>query len=195
MVSGIDPVVGPCNLPLFVDQKAHAIWPSRLWILAGTVCECDRAIAIAEQRKLEIIFLRECGVCLHAVEAGAEDLDVVFIIVVLMVAEPATLDRSPRGVRRGVKPQQYLPPAQIRQRYSAAVMRRQGKFGSPIARFEHLGALRSTVGCASQFNMARSRASICWLTRSFGSISKARSNSAAAAVIIPLAAYRRPRFK
>ena len=108
MVSGIDPVVDPRDLSLFVDEKAHPIWPGRLEILASAVGECDRSIEIAKEWKPEVIFLRERGVRLHPVEAGAEDLDVVFIVVVLMIAEPATLGRSARGIGCGVKPQQHL---------------------------------------------------------------------------------------
>ena len=83
---------------MFVDENAHAIWPGRPGILASAVCECDGSVDVAEQRKLEAVFLRERGVRFHAVEAGAEDLDVVFIVVALMVAEPATFGGSARGV-------------------------------------------------------------------------------------------------
>jgi hypothetical protein len=56
----------------------------------------------------------------------------------LMVAEPATLGRSARGVGRRVKPQQHLPTPQIAQCYGPAVVRRQSKIRSPITRLEHL---------------------------------------------------------
>ena len=98
MISGIDPVVDASDLSVFVDEKAHPIWPGRLEIPASAVGECDRSIEIAEEWKPEVIFLRERGVRFHPVEAGAENLDVVFIVVVLMIAEPATLGRSARGV-------------------------------------------------------------------------------------------------
>src|SRR5262249_36759525 len=123
MVSGINPLVRPRDLSLFVDEKAHPIWPGRLGIPASTECECDRSIDVAAERKLEGIFLCEGGVRFHAVEAGAEDLDVVFIVVVLMVAEPATLCGSTRGICCGVKPQQHLPTPQIGQCYGPAVVR------------------------------------------------------------------------
>jgi hypothetical protein len=138
MVSGIDPLVRPRDLSLFVDEKAHPIWPGRLRIVASAVGESHRSIDVAEQRKIEGIFLRERGVRFHAIEAGAEDLDIVFLVVVLMVAEPATLRRSARSVCCRVKPQQHLPTPQIGQRYGPAVVRRQGKIRSPITRLEHL---------------------------------------------------------
>src|SRR5262249_34692146 len=75
MVSGIDPVVGPSDLSVLVDQKAHASWPRRLGILAGAVRECDRSI-VAEEGKLKVILLREPGVRFHAVKAHAENLDI-----------------------------------------------------------------------------------------------------------------------
>jgi hypothetical protein len=137
MVSGIDPLERPSDLSLFVDQKAHSIRPGRLGILASAVCECDRSIEVAEQRKLELILVREGGVRFHTVEAGAEDLDVVFIVVVLMVAEPATLGRSARGVCCRVKPQQHLSTPQIGQCYSPTVVRGQCKIRSPLTSFEH----------------------------------------------------------
>jgi hypothetical protein len=55
----------------------------------------------------------------------------------LMVAEPAALGRSARGVRRRVKPQQHLPTPQVGQCYGPTVVRRQCKIRSPITRFEH----------------------------------------------------------
>ena len=191
MVSGIDPLVGPGDLSLFVDEKAHPLGPGRLGVLAGPVCERDRSIEVAEQRKLELVPVRERGVRFHTVEADAEDLDVLFIVIVLMVAEPATLGRSTRGVRCRVKPQQHAATPQVGQCYGPTVVRRQCKIRSPITRLEHFVSSPSD----GQFNIARRRASICRLARSFGSISTARANSAAAAVIIPLAAYRRPRFR
>jgi hypothetical protein len=194
MVSGIDPVVGPGDLSLFVDQKAHPTWPGCLGILAGAVCECDGPIEVAEERKVEGIFLRERGIGFHAVEADPQDLDIVFIVVVLMVAEPAALGGSARGVCCGIKPQQHLPTPQIGQCDGATVVRGQCKISSPITRVEHLHIL--PVGrYGGQLSIARKRASNCRLVRSLGSISRARSNSAAAAVIIPLATYTRPRFK
>src|SRR5262249_22857842 len=122
MVSGVDPVVGPSDLSVLVDEKAHASWPPRLGILACPGRECDRSI-VAEEGKLEVILLREPGVRFHAVKAHAENLDIAFVVVVLMVAEPATLGRSARGVCCGVKPQQHLPTPQIGQCYGATVMR------------------------------------------------------------------------
>src|SRR5215467_11063382 len=59
MVSGIDPLVGPGDLSLFVDEKAHPLGPGRLGVLAGPVCERDRSIEVAEQRKLELVPVRE----------------------------------------------------------------------------------------------------------------------------------------
>ena len=123
MVSWINSVVGPGDFSPFVDEKAHPIWPSRLGIPASAVCECDRSIDVAEQRKREGVFLREPGIRFHTVEADAEDLDLVFIVVVLMVAEPAALGGSARGVCRGVKPQQHLPTPQIGQCDGATVVR------------------------------------------------------------------------
>ena len=161
MVPGIDPLVGPRDLSLFVDQKAHPIWPGRLGILASAESECDRSIDVAEQRKLEGIFLCERGVRFHTIEAGAEDLDIVFVVVVLMVAEPATLRRSARGVCGGVEPQQHPPTAQIGQCYGPAVVRRQCKIRSSITRLEHCVLVRLSYG--SQFSIARRRARICML--------------------------------
>ena len=181
MVSWINPVVRAGDLSAFVDQKAHPIWPSRLGVLASAVCERNCSIDVAEQRKPEGIFLRERGIGFQAVEADAQDLDIVFIVVVLMVAEPAALSGSARGVCCGIKPQQHLPTPQIGQCDGATVVRGQCKISSPITRFEHLHIL-PVRRYGGQFSIPRKRASNCRLVRSLGSISRARSNSASASL-------------
>lgn len=137
MVPRVDLVVHACDSSLLIDQKAHALGPSGFRIIGGSISERDRLIGIAEQRKRECVLLRECGIRIDAVEARAQDLDLVFIVVVLMVAEPATFDRSSRCIGRGIKPQQHLASAQICERYRSAVMRRQRKIGRHISDLDH----------------------------------------------------------
>ena len=156
MVARIDLIVHARNQALLVDEEAHAPGPFRLRIVTRSVRDSDVAIAVAEQRKRERIFVCERGVRGDIVEARAENLDLVFVVVVLMIAEPATFGRSARGVGGRIKPQQHFSSAQVRERNRAAVVRRQRKVGSPISCLDH---------CVTppQFSIARSRASICML--------------------------------
>ncbi len=112
MVAWVDPVVHALDPALLVDKKTLALRMLRAKVLAGTVCQRRRAAAIAKQWKLEPKLLRKSGVLLRRVETGAQHLDTVLVVILLMVAEPASLERSARRVGLRVKPQQYLSPAE-----------------------------------------------------------------------------------
>ena len=188
MVARIDLIVHARDFALLINKITHALGPLRFRIVARAVRDRDTAIGVTEQRERKGVLLCERGIRLDVIEAGAENLDIVFVVVTLMVAEPATFGRSSRSIGGRIEPQQHLSSAESRQRNRAAIVRRQRKIGCPVSCLNH----RVTP---PQFSIARSRASICMLAWSLGSISIARSNSATAAVSIPLAAYRRPRFR
>jgi hypothetical protein len=159
MLARVHLVVHARDPALLVDEKAHALRPLRFRIIAGAVSQREATINVAKQWEREVILLRKRGVRLDAVEAGAENLNFIFVVVVLMVAEPATFCRSARGVSRRIEPQQHFASAQSGKRNRLAIMRRQRKFGSLISCFDHL--FRSFL--LAQFSIARSRARACTL--------------------------------
>lgn len=137
MVSGVNLIVHPGDSSLLIDQKAHAFRPSCFCIVSGAISERDRAIGIAEQWKCESVLLRESRIRIDAVEAGAQYLDIVLVVVALMVAEPATFNRSSRCVCGWVKPQQHFAAPQIGEGYRSAVVRWQGEIGRLISSVNH----------------------------------------------------------
>lgn len=104
MFARVHLVVHARDPALFVDKETHALGPFRFRIVTSPVRESDAAIAVAEQWKRERILVCKFGVRGDVIEAGAENLDLIFIVVVLMVAEPAAFRRSARGVGRRIKP-------------------------------------------------------------------------------------------
>jgi len=159
MLARVHLVVHARDPALLVDEKTHALRPFRFRIVARAISQRDATINVAKQWEREVILLCERGIRLDAVEAGAENLNFVLVVVALMVAEPATLCRSARGVSGRIEPQQHLAPPQSDKRDRLAIMRRQRKFGSLISNFDHL--FRSFL--QAQFSIARSRARACTL--------------------------------
>jgi hypothetical protein len=108
MLARIDALVHAFDPALLVNEKTHACWMPRVKIRTRAVRESCRALAIAKQRKFEAKLLGESAVLLGRVETRAEHLDPVLVVVLLMVAEPASLERSAGRVGLGVKPKQHL---------------------------------------------------------------------------------------
>lgn len=160
MVSRIDLVVDARDLALLIDQETHPRRPLRFGVSACAIGDCDFAVAVAEQLEFEAVLIRECGVGRGIVEARAEDRDVVFVVVGLMVAEPAAFGGSARGVGRRIKPEQNFSSAQVRQAHFRAVVRGGREIGSGIANLHHRSRLHSGLRRANQLSAARNRASI-----------------------------------
>ena len=104
MIARIDLRVHPRHTALLIEKKTHPIWIARRGIGASAACKREFAIDVAKQRKLKIVRAREVGVRLSIVEADAKDCDVVVIKIILLIAEPATLDGSSGSVSHRVKP-------------------------------------------------------------------------------------------
>jgi hypothetical protein len=137
MVARVDFVVNAGNLSGLVDEETDAICVTRIGIVARTVGHPKRAIGVAQQRKVEIVFLRERGVVLDAVKARPQHHDSIVLEIFLLSAEPAAFDRSARGVSFGVKPQQNFAAAQTRKRKLVAFMGGQSKIGRNVTNFWH----------------------------------------------------------
>jgi len=73
--------------------------------IARPIEKTHSARRVAEQRKVEIEFLRERAIVLFRVEADAENLSVLLFVEAELVAEPATFGGSAGGVRLGIEPE------------------------------------------------------------------------------------------
>jgi hypothetical protein len=105
--------VGLRNPPPFVDHVGDTL---RIFILGRArraIGDADFAVGVAQQRKWKLVLLGELRAVLDFIEAGAEDLDVLRLIVLVEVPEPGTLGRSTWGVCFRKKPQQNFLAAKV----------------------------------------------------------------------------------
>lgn len=133
VIARIHTVVEARDLAGFIDQDANAFGVAILGARAGAAGEPERALGIAQQRKIERVFLGESGVLLNAVEARPKHYDILLVKVILLVAEPAALDRSARCTSLGIKPDEHLVPAQVPDRERPALVRRESEIRGVIA--------------------------------------------------------------
>ena len=111
------------DFPMLIDQIADATGVPGLGIRARAVGETELAIGVAQQFVGKIEFLGECGVGVNSIEAHAQNHNAVFFEIGIIVAEPATFNRSSRRIGLGIEPQQNFTAAQRRQCHRRAVMR------------------------------------------------------------------------
>jgi hypothetical protein len=109
----LDARVGLLDLAVGADQVADAFRAAGLGVVAGAVGEADLAVRVAQQREVVVELLREGRVGLRGVEADPEDLDALLVVLVLEVAEPATLLGSAGGVGLRVEPEDDLLPPEV----------------------------------------------------------------------------------
>src|SRR5277367_1410855 len=96
MVAGIDLIVHALDQAVLVDKETHAVGISRVGSRACAVRDRDRVIGVAKQREAELMAAGEGGVVFGRIEANADDADVVFVEVRLMVAESSSFEREIR---------------------------------------------------------------------------------------------------
>src|SRR5206468_4174179 len=101
----LDAAVGLLHLAVGADQVADPLRTAGLGVVGGAVGEADLAVRVAQQREVVVELLREGRVGLRGVEADPEDLDALLLVLVLEVAEPATLLGSAGGVGLGIEPE------------------------------------------------------------------------------------------
>ena len=133
MIARINLVIDTRDFARFVDQDTDSLRIPRLHVVARAIGEPERSLGVAQDRKVVVVLLREGGVLFNGVEARPQHRDIVLVEVGLMVAEPATLDRSARCVGLRIKPDQDLSVAQILKRDQVPLMRLQGEIRSDIS--------------------------------------------------------------
>ena len=137
MIARIHLVIDPGELAVFVNQETHATRVTRLTIAASAIRHPHASVGIAKQREGKIVLLGKVGIPFDVVEADAQDLNVVLIEVVDLVAEPATLSRSARRVGLRIKPQYYFAPSQFRECDLLPLVTRESELRRRFANLEH----------------------------------------------------------
>jgi len=99
-----DRIVGFEDLALFVDEVTDALGIAGLRVVTGAVGKAQGPAGIAQQGKGKAELLREGGVLCHRVETRPQDFHIAGAKLSDLVAEPATLGGSPRGVGFGIEP-------------------------------------------------------------------------------------------
>ena len=93
------------NLALFIDDIGDAFGVAVFGRLGGAIFHSDIACRIAQKRVRKAELFCKCRVFFHRVKTDAKDLNILFVVILDSVAEPATLCRSTRRVRLRIKPQ------------------------------------------------------------------------------------------
>lgn len=113
MIAWIDTIVETRDFARFVDQHTDAFGVAIRRTPAGAASQPELATRIANQGKTKRKLLRERRILLNRVETRAEYRDIQPVEVDFLVAEPATFDRSARGVGFGIEPNQHLASPEI----------------------------------------------------------------------------------
>jgi hypothetical protein len=137
MVARIYPVVDSRDIAVLVNQNTDPAGVTRLFIGTRAICDSHAAIGIAQQWKGKIVLLGERSILFNVVKADAKDLDIILIEVADLIAEPATLDRSARGIGLRIEPENNLASAQFRERNTLALMSRERKVRCRFANLWH----------------------------------------------------------
>jgi hypothetical protein len=105
MARGVDFGIDLDDPPVGSDEVADPLGVGRIGAVARPIEKAHLARRVAEQRKVEVEFLRERAIVLFGVEADAENLSVLLFVEPELVAEPATFGGSAGGVRLGIEPE------------------------------------------------------------------------------------------
>lgn len=119
------------------DEIADAICILSFGAFTRSVRHSHGPTRVAKEGKGEIELLGERPVLFDGVEADAQNLNVSFFERCNVIAEPATLGGSPRGVGFGIKPKENVSPGEIGELDRAARVIRQLEGRSLLTRIQH----------------------------------------------------------
>lgn len=125
------------DLPLLVDDVRDALRVFVFRAARRAVRDPDLAVGVAQQRKREIVLFRELCVVGDRVEADAEELDVLVVVLVGEVPEPGTFCRSPGCVGLRIKPEHDLFAAEVAELRAFSVMVGHFEIRGVVADFQH----------------------------------------------------------
>ena len=130
--------MGLGDLALFVDHVGDTAGVFVFGGVAGTVGQADLALGVTEQRKGKVELFGEGLVLFGCVEAGAEDLRVLRVVLRREVPEPGTFFRSAGCVGFGVEPEDDFLTAQIGKPDPVAVVIHHIEIRSFLTGLKHL---------------------------------------------------------
>ena len=122
---------------VFVDQIGNPLRVLIAWRGRRAVRDADLAVRVAEQGKRKFVLLRESGVVLGRVEAGAENLNVLRFVVAVEVPEPGTFGGSPGCIGLWEEPKQHFFSAEVAKLYAVSVMIADFEIRRRIADLQH----------------------------------------------------------
>jgi hypothetical protein len=125
------------DLPLFVDHIRDAFCVLVVRRLRRTVGESDLAFRVAQEREWEVELAGERVVLFGSVEADAEDLGVLGLVLLAQVPEPGTFTRSTRGVGLRVEPEHDFLAAQVSQTDMVSLVVEDVEVRSDITGLQH----------------------------------------------------------
>jgi hypothetical protein len=118
--------------------------------VAGAVGEADLALGVADEGEGEVELLGEALVLVAGVEADADDLRVLLLVLADEVPEPGTLDGSAGGVGLRIEPENDPLAAQVAQADGVAFVVESIKVGGRISRFQHRRSFPGQLGGVNQ---------------------------------------------
>src|SRR5579883_512987 len=124
------------DLPLGRDHVGVPRREVREALRGRAVVARDLPVLVGEELEGEVVLLREFGVVLRLVARDAEDHDVLLLVLLGEVAEPATFLRSPAGVGLGIEPHDDPLPLEVGERDGAPVVSGRGERGRGISDLE-----------------------------------------------------------
>jgi hypothetical protein len=140
---------------VLVDDVGDAARVLVFRAVARAVGEADLALGVADQRERKVELLREALVFFRGIEADADDLRVLLLVLANEVPEPGTLDGSAGGVGLGIEPEDDALAAQVAQADRFALVIDGFEVGRLVSRFEHLRPFQRQLGDVTQFSAER----------------------------------------
>jgi hypothetical protein len=119
------------------DEVADSFGVHGVGALTGPIEKTDLPAGIAQQREVEVELLREGAILFLAVEADAEDLSILLLVQIELVAEPAALGGSAGGVGLGIEPEDDVLPPVLGEADDVSLVVAQLEIGRRLAFLEH----------------------------------------------------------
>lgn len=129
----------PCGIHLGIGLQDVSIFPNDISDPLGVpiarrvarpVGQPNFSVRVAQQRKRELELLREGGILFDRVEADAEDLNILGVIVLDSITESFAFVGSTGRIGLGIKPQDDFSPGEVTQGHFLSLVSSDSKFDS-----------------------------------------------------------------
>ena len=132
------------NYSVRTDPESHAYdaqerFPQKTFHPSRTVGLNHLVFGVRQQRKIQLMFDLELRLRFHIVPAASQDGGVQLLELLDCVTKLGRFVDSTRSIRFGVKVEDQIPSAVIRQRNGLSVVRCYRKIRSFVAFFQHVG--------------------------------------------------------